>query len=85
MLLMFERGIRGGITQSIHRYAEANNKCMDKFNPEKPSSYIQYLDTNNLYRWAMSHLYPLEGLNGLISEALWARYAQLVKSKTRMR
>ena len=40
MLLMFERGIRGGITQSIHRYVEANNEYMDKFDPEKPSSYI---------------------------------------------
>ena len=34
MLLMFERGIRGGITQSIHRYVEANNKYMDKFDPK---------------------------------------------------
>ena len=54
MLLMFERGIREGITQSIHRYTEANNKYTDKLDPEKPSSYIQYLDANNLYGWAMS-------------------------------
>ena len=26
MLLMFERGIRGGITQAVHRYTSANNK-----------------------------------------------------------
>ena len=62
MLLMFERGIRGRITQSIHRYAEVNNKYMDKFNPEKPSSYIQYLDANNLYGWAMSQPLPTGGL-----------------------
>ena len=54
MLLMFERGIRGGITQAVHRYAEANNNYMDdKFNPEEVSSYLQYLYANNLYGWAM--------------------------------
>ena len=58
MLLIFERGIRGGSTQSIHRYTDANNIYMDKFDPEKPSLYIQYLDANNLYGWAMSQSLP---------------------------
>ena len=50
MLLMFERGIRGGITQAVHRYAETNNKYMgDKFNPKEDSSYLQYLDAKTLY------------------------------------
>ena len=50
MLLMFERGIRGGITQAVHRYASVNNHYMgDKFNPLEESSYLQYLDANNLY------------------------------------
>ena len=63
MLLMFERGIRGGITQAVHHYAKANNKYMDeKFNPEKDSSYLQYLDANNLYgNWAMSQPLPTGG------------------------
>ena len=26
MLLMFERGTRGGITQTVHQYVQANNK-----------------------------------------------------------
>ena len=55
MLLMFERRIRGGITQAVHRYALANNKYMgDMYNPNKESKYLQYLDANNLYGWTMS-------------------------------
>ena len=48
MLLMVEEGIRGGICHSIHRYAKANNKYMKDYNKNIESSYIQYLDTNNL-------------------------------------
>ena len=34
MLLMFEQGIRGGITQAVRKYASANNKYMgDRFDP----------------------------------------------------
>ena len=44
MLMMFERGIRGGITHISKSYAEANNKYMKDYNSDKPSSYIQYLD-----------------------------------------
>ena len=59
MLLMVEEGIRGGICHSIHRYARANNKYMKNYDKNKESSYIQYLDANNLYGWAMSQKLPV--------------------------
>ena len=61
MLMMFERGIRGGMTHIAQRYAEANNKYMTNYNPDKPSTFIQYLDANNLYGWAMTQSLPTNG------------------------
>ena len=61
MLMMFERGIRGGKTHISKRYAEANNKYMKDYDSSKESSYIQYLDANNLYGWAMSQNLPTHG------------------------
>ena len=55
MILMIKKGIRGGISMISNRYGTSNNKCMgDSFDPSKESTYIQYLDANNLYGWAMS-------------------------------
>ena len=65
MLLMVEEGIRGGICHSIHRYAKANKKYMKNYNNNEESSYIQYLDANNLYGWAMSKKLPVNRFNGL--------------------
>ena len=59
MLLMVEEGIGGGICHSIHRYARANNKYIKNYNNNEESSYIQYLDVNNLYGWAMSKKLPV--------------------------
>ena len=59
MYLFFEDGIRGGISTIMGRYAKANNKYMDDYNSDAPSSYIQYLDANNLYGWAMSQHLPV--------------------------
>ena len=61
MLLMVEEGTRGGICHSIHRYVKGNNKYMKNYNNNEESSYIQYLDANNLYGWEMSKRLPVNG------------------------
>ena len=61
MLLITESGIRGGMCQAIHKYAKANNRYMKNFNKNIPSTYLQYLDANNLYGWAMCKKLPVDG------------------------
>ena len=61
MLLMIEEGIRSGICHAVHRYAKANNEYMKDYEESKESSYIQYLDANNLYGAAMSEKLPING------------------------
>ena len=58
MLMMVENGTRGGVSMISNRYSEANDKYMDSYDDAKPSKYIQYLDANNLYGWAMSEKMP---------------------------
>ena len=59
MLLMVEEGIRGGICHAIHRYAKANNKYMENYDKNEEPSYIQYLDANHLYGWAIPRKLPV--------------------------
>ena len=61
MSLMYEKGIRGGISQVIHKYGKSNNKYMKSYNKNVISSYLQYQDANNLYGWAMSKKLPIGG------------------------
>ena len=57
--------MRGGISYIAKRYAKANNKYMNDYDPEKPSTFITYLDMNNLYGWAMSEYLPYGGFKWL--------------------
>ena len=61
MYLFVEKGLRGGISMVSHRHATANNQYMENYNNEEPTSFIQYLDANNLYGWAMSQPMPTGG------------------------
>ena len=58
MYLFIEKGLRGGISMVSHRHAIANNPQMENYDPEQPTSFLQYLDANNLYGWAMSQPMP---------------------------
>ena len=74
MLLIVEEGIRGGICHSIHRHAKANNKYMKNYDESKESSYIQYLDANNLYGWAMSQKLPVNNFK-------WVEYTSKINEE----
>ena len=65
MLMFFEKGERGGMCHISKRYSEANNKYMKDYDPNKPSKFIQYLDANNLYGWAMIQRLPNHGFKWL--------------------
>jgi len=70
MLFMFEKGIRGGVSMFPKRYAKDNNKYMKDFNLEEESKFIQYLDANNLYCWAMSQPLPVSNFKWMTESHL---------------
>ena len=61
MLLMVEKRIRGRICQAIRRHTNVNNKYMKNYDKDITSSYLAYLDANNLYGWAMSQKLMVNG------------------------
>ena len=63
--LFIEKELRGGIFYIAKRCAEAKSKYMNDYDPKKQSTFIMYLDMNNLYGSAMSEYLPYEGLNWL--------------------
>ena len=70
MLLMIEKGIRGGISMISNRYGEANNKYMKGFNRNKVKKFLMYLDANNLYGRGMSMKLPTHGFKWLTSREM---------------
>ena len=63
--MFIEKGLSGGISYIAKRYAKGNNKYMIDYDPEKPSTFINYLDMNNLYGWTMSEYLPYGELKWL--------------------
>ena len=61
MLMMVEKGIRGGLCHAIHRYIKANIKYMKNYDKNIGLLYLMYLDANNLYGWAMFQKLPVNG------------------------
>ena len=59
VLLMIENAMRGGVCHVIRSYAEVNNKYMDNYDENKESSFLPYLDVNNLYRCPMTEKLPV--------------------------
>ena len=70
MFQFIEKGMRGGISYIANRYGKANNKYMSKYDENKPSKYIMYLDANNLYGWAMSQYLPTGGFKWLTEKQI---------------
>ena len=58
MFQFIEKGMRGGVSCIANRYGNAKNKYMKEYNEKAYSKYIMYLDSNNLYFWAMSQYLP---------------------------
>ena len=80
MLLVVEKGIRSAICQAIQRYAKANNKYMNNYDKSIESSYLMYLDANNLYGWAMSQKLPVNGFNWVKQKKLSKFYDEFIKN-----
>ena len=77
MLLMFEKGIRGGISMISNRHGRANNKYMkEKFDSSQPSKFVPYLDANNLYGWAMMKPLPVGDFHWMTGDELenWGEF-----------
>lgn len=68
--LFIIKSLRGGNTQSIHRYAEANNKFLPDFDINQPISYLLYLDFNSLYGWALAEKLPVSDFRFLLSDEI---------------
>ena len=65
MYLFIGKGLGGGISNIAKRYIEVSNKCIKHYDPANPSKFIENLDMNNLYGWAMSGYLPYEGFKWL--------------------
>ena len=70
MLLMIEKGIRGGISIISNRYGKANNKYMKDFNKKELSIFLMYVDANNLYGVGMSEKLPIHSFKWMTNQEI---------------
>lgn len=54
MWRFFKQHLRGGFVCAMTKYLEANNKYLNKYNPDDIVSYIIYCDVNSLYPFIAS-------------------------------
>ena len=82
MLLMIEKGIRGGVSTISNRYGKSNKRYMGgRYDASKPTKYITYLDANNLYGWAMTKPLPTDGFKWMDPNELenWKNYSCILE------
>jgi hypothetical protein len=65
MYLFLEKNIHSGVSMISKRLSTANNRYLPDYDPSKPSKYLMYLDSNNLYGWAMSQPMPISDFKWL--------------------
>ena len=74
MFQFTEKGMHDGVLYIANRYGSANNKYMKEYNEKAPSKYIMYLDTNNLYGWAMSQYLPTGNFESVTNKFDLSKY-----------
>ena len=62
MLIMVEKGIRGEICHAIYQYGKASNKYRKQYDRNKGLPYLNYRNVNNLCRWTISQILPINNL-----------------------
>ena len=70
MVLLFETGIRGGITQCSKRYAKANNKYIKDYNSNEINSFLLYIDCNSLYGYSLADYMPISNFKWLNNQEI---------------
>jgi hypothetical protein len=70
MYNFLDHNIRGGICVVSNRHITANNYYLPSFDPEKPISYLLYLDANSLYASAMAECLPYKGFRWLTANEI---------------
>ena len=69
----------GGVTTINHRLFTANNKYLDNYDPQKPSSFIIYIDANNLYGAGMTSKFPYGGFRWLETDEIDAEICYILR------